>query len=54
MDLIRLLPFYFFTFLPLHHDVPCRASQQEGDDVTNHLKNRFPCFVHNACVLNGE
>jgi len=32
----------------LHHDIPCRASQQEGDDVTNHLKNHFPCLVHNA------
>ena len=46
---IHFLPFYLFylfTFLPLHHDVPCRASQQEGDDVTNHLKNRFPCLAH--------
>ena len=45
------LLFYFFTFLPLHHDVPCRASQQEGDDVTNHLKNRFPFLVHNFFVF---
>ena len=37
----------YYVFPTLHHGVPCRAPQQERDDVTNHLKNRFPCFVHN-------
>ena len=35
-------------FSLLHHGIPGRSSQQEGDDVTDHLKNRFPCLVHNT------
>ena len=51
-DFEAFLVFYgFFTFL--HHCAPCCA-EDEGDDVTDHLKDRLNSLVHNRHVLNGE
>jgi hypothetical protein len=53
MAFVSLLPFYFFTFLPLHHAASCRT-KDKSDDVTDRLKDRLNCLVHNLNVLNGE
>ena len=45
-----ILPFYF---LPLHHRAAGRTENQ-GDDVTNRLKDHFYCLVHNRLFLNDE
>ena len=44
----RLLPFYLFTFL--HHRAPCCA-EDEGDDVTDRLKDRLYRLVHNFLMF---
>jgi hypothetical protein len=43
------LMFHFFTFLPLHHRA-AGSSQQQGDDITDRLKDHLYRLVHNfAC-----
>ena len=37
----------------LHHG-STGSTQDKGDDVTDHLKDRSNCFTHNFDVLNGE
>ena len=37
--------FYFFTFLPLHHRAT-GSSQQQGDDITDRLKDHLYRLVH--------
>jgi hypothetical protein len=54
MASVRFLPFYFFTFLPLHHRCFSCRTENDGDDVTDYLKDLLNCFVHNRNVLNGE
>jgi hypothetical protein len=44
---------YFFTFLPLHH-ATSSGTEDEGDDVTDRLKDCLNRLVHNCDVLNGE
>ena len=44
MAFVSLLLFYLFTFL--HHRAPCCA-EDEGDDVTDRLKDRLYRLVHN-------
>jgi hypothetical protein len=50
---LTFLPFYLFTFLPLHH-ATSSSTEDEGDDVTDRLKDCFNRLVHNCNVLNGE
>jgi hypothetical protein len=50
---LTFLPFYFFTFLPLHH-ATSSSTEDEGDDVTDRLKDCLNRLVHNCHVLNGE
>jgi hypothetical protein len=37
--------FYFLTFLPLHHRA-AGSSQQQGDDITDRLKDHLYRLVH--------
>ena len=49
--IFTLLHFLIFTLL--HHG-SASSTQQQGDDVTDHLKDSFYSLVHNFDVLNGE
>jgi len=40
------------TFLLLHH-AATSCTENQGDDVTDRLKDRLYCLVHNCNVLNG-
>ena len=47
-----LRDFEAFVFHGLHCSA-ASSTEDEGDDVTDRLKNRFYCLVHNCNVLNG-
>ena len=47
-----LRDFEAFVFHGLHRSAAC-CTENQGDDVTDRLKNRLYCLVHNCNVLNG-
>ena len=42
--------FYLFTFLPLHH-AAASGTEEDTDDVTEHLEDLLNCFVHNFLMF---
>ena len=40
--------------LGLHQRAATGGTQKQGDEITDRLKDRSNCLVHNLNVLNGE